>query len=352
MRKTFVSSLLMMFAVLISVPTLSTPVSGQSALSEDQKAVVAFDIRMKKMLDGDFQKSMGGADAMQLPPGGPDIDPKTLERIFGVARLPDNVQTFMEMQGPGMETLPMDFYISIKFTTKDAAEKMLKEIKEGSDVVTIGNNKYFKPKEGEDAPDNLLAAQSADGTTVELGTSTFMTQASKKALFTQGLNSAWASVPDDNFRVAMDLAGASKLVTEAVEMGKQGGDAMTAGMLDLLTKANNLRFSMDMDKENILTLAATGKDSEGAEEIRGGLDGLLGMAKFAGMNGVNMIPDPEVQGVAKSVLNSLKATRKENEVTVSIPKPKGFNDAMKKLQEIIPMMMMGGGPGGPGGPDF
>ena len=76
------------------------------------------------------------------------------------------------------------------------------------------------------------------------------------------------------------------------------------------------------------------------------------MAKLAGKNGTKMLPDEGVQKVADKLLDSLEAKRDGAEVVVAIPKPAGFNDAMKKLQEILPMMMMGGMQGGPPGDDF
>ena len=51
------------------------------------------------------------------------------------------------------------------------------------------------------------------------------------------------------------------------------------------------------------------------------------------------------------MLNALAANQDGNDVSIVLPRPEGFEDA---IGEVVPMVMgiMMGGPGGPGGPGF
>lgn len=104
-------------------------------------------------------------------------------------------------------------------------------------------------------------------------------------------------------------------------------------MLDLLPKISTLKLGADFSAENILSLTVSGKDEQQSEELRSGIDGLLGMAKLLGGQAVQEIglESPEAGKRIEEVLGSLAATRTGNDVRIAIARPDGFDDAMRSM---------------------
>lgn len=309
---------------------------AQSDLADSDRATVLFDLRLGKMRDGDFMASMADkmAEVEEMIPAG-EFDIKSLDRIFGAMTLPDDMAGFEAMQqGPeGIE-----FFVTLKFNSTDAADDLMTTIEGDSEEVEIGGATFFKPPEVE----NMLAHR-VDETTIEIGSPMYLQQSTRR-LFTAGLAEAFKNTPDYGIRICADLAGESGLVQEIMEQAKaeSGGDAMAGTMIDMIDNAANLRISMDFDSENLLSIHAKGVSEDDAEELRGGLDGILGMAKFGGMNAVNEIPDPELKEVAGGILNSLAAKREGDEVMIDIPRPEKLEKAAEAMVEMGMGMMMGG----------
>lgn len=177
-----------------------------------------------------------------------------------------------------------------------------------------------------------------------MGTEAYIFHSQPKELFSDGLKESWNKVPDEAIRIAMDLEGASGIINEVVAMGKQNGDAMTGAYLDLVDNLKDLRLSLDFSGENMLTLRAMGVGESEAEEVRGGLDSILGIAKMAGgAQAAALKQRNEAAGAAvEKVLKSLKATNEGAEISVVVPKPDGFEEAVKSAVD-----MFAGGVGGP-----
>ena len=68
-----------------------------------------------------------------------------------------------------------------------------------------------------------------------------------------------------------------------------------------------------------------------AEEVRGGLDSILGIAKMAGgAEAAAVKQQDEAAGAAlEAILKSLEAKTEGTEISVVIPKPAGFEEAVK-----------------------
>ena len=177
-------------------------------------------------------------------------------------------------------------------------------------------------------------------TTIEIGTKPYLLQSKRQELFSKGLAAAWKKVPDHAFRLAFDVKGESELIEEAVEMGKSTTeDGMAKAYLDLIDNAENFRLSLDFDADNMLVFAATGVDESQSEDLRSGLDAVMGMAKLGGKQALPMmIPDPDAIKVAGEVLDSLKATAEGTEVQIAIPKPSGFDEVIKKTVDQVKQM--------------
>lgn len=310
--------------------------------SEMEEATVAFDLQVGKMRNGelmkllDLEKELSGMQQSgQIPD---EVDLTKVERIFGAMSLPDDVATFQEMSQPeGKIALPFDMFIRMKFADKATTDKVFDSMVEKAEPVDLDGRKFYAPTE-EDSPTNVVMHR-ADDTTVEMGTKSYLVQEKRKELFSKGLGAAWAKVPDHAFRIAVDLKGESELLAEAVEMGKASApDAMTKAYLDLIDNASDMRFSIDLDADNLVVLGATGVDDDQAEELRSGLDAIMGIAKMGGQQGLAMIPDPNAAKIAGEILESLKATAEGTSVLIAVPKPEGFNSAVKQMVDQFKQM--------------
>lgn len=316
-----------------SLLTLS-PVCAQSDLADEDRATVLFDIRMGKMRDGEFMQGLEDQlSDLQDMAAQADFDPEKVERIFGAACLPDSMEEFNQPEPP--ESL--QFFVRMKMVDAESAQEML-DMMDGEEVELEGEA-YISSGEG-------IYAHLIEDTTVEIGTEMYITMDSRR-VFTERLDAAFKKTPDFGIRLVLDLASESDLISEAVDEAKANAEQMMAPMLDLIDNASDLSICIDFDSDNLLSIAATGNNEDDAEELRGGLDGMLGMAKMFGGAQANEIPDPDMAKMAKDFFESLQATRDGLTVRIDIPHPEGFDEAVKQALEMAPMMMGGGM-----GPDF
>lgn len=322
-----------MFAM-SSLLTLS-PVCAQSDLADEDRATILFDIRMGKMRDGEFMQGLEDKlMELQDMAADSDFDPEKVERIFGAACLPDSLEEFNQPEPPES----VQFFIRMKMVDAESAQEMLDKM-DGEEVELEGKT-YISPQEG------IYAHLIEDENTIEVGTEKYISMDSRR-VFTERLDAAFKKTPDFAIRIVADLAAESELISEAVDEARENADQMAQPMLDLIDNASDLSICIDFDSDNLLSIAANGNNEEDAEELRGGLDGLLGMAKMFGGAQAGQIPDPDMAKMAKDFFESLKATRDGLTVRIDIPHPEGFDKAVRQALEMAPMMM-----GGMGGPDF
>ncbi len=311
-------------------------VNAQSDLADEDRATILFDIRMGKMLDGEFMQELAPEleELRDMSADQTDFDPETVVRIFGAANMPDSMDEFNQPEPP--ESL--QFFLRMEMTDIESAQNLLETM--NGEEVELNGQTYISPQDG------IYAHLIEDENTIEVGTEMYLTQATRR-LFTKGLDDAFKKTPDFGIRIVADLAAESDLISEAVETAKAEGEPMMAPMLDLIDNASDLSICIDFDSENLISIAATGNNEEDAEALRGGLDGLLGMAKMFGAPQADQIPDADMAEMTKDFLESLAATRDGLSVRIDIPRPEGFEKAIRQALEAVPMMMGGGGGFGP-----
>ena len=337
MRTTVFSLLLVLMLGLVTVP-----VQAQSnQIAEKQKAVMSFDVRLDMIRNCELAKSMKLEEQMSqwaASQGDDGPDPTKLDRIWGAMSAPENMEA---AQGFATGQLPIEFFVMFKFKDKAAADELMKKAEaDNSETFEKDGQTYYRPPNDGNAPEGMVMHR-FDDKTIELGTEAYLFNKDRK-VFTSGLQAAWDKVPDEAIRLALDLEGAKGLIGEAVAAGKQGGDAMTGAYLDLIDNAKNVRLSIDLSGANLVTLVATGVDEDQAKELSEGLDAVLGLAKMGGQMQVNQMKqmDEALASAMETILKSLNAKADGSEVSVVIPKPSGFDEAVKGAMEKF-----GGGPG-------
>lgn len=330
------------FAAVLTMLFVWSPVNGQT-VPDKNSAELAFEIRMDQLRETPLYAMIKGAVDQARDQGGmsDEIDFDKVNRVWGAVQLPESVADMAAMENlkPG-DALPMELFVHIEFVDSDSADAAMSQIMEESEEVTKNGTTYFAPREGTDAPSNLLARK-LNATTMEAGTEGYITAGAGESLFSTGLGNAWGSFSGEPIRVAFDLDNARELIDEGLAMAKENSEPMMHGMLDLFNKMSNIRMAMDFKEGgNLLALGMASSDEESAEDLRKGLDGLLGMAKMMGGGQVDQLRqmDEGMADVASAILTSLNAERDGSDVQIVIPKPDGFEDAIQSM-----MQMNGGG---------
>ncbi len=322
MRNAFMS-----FAA-IAVALVAAPAfAQQTTLTAQEQSVVMVEIDFAKIFNSELGKMMDFEGKLKTIPGAdPDsFDAGSMSKVTASLSLPDSLEAFQAM-GPGSE-LPMEMFTTMTFKDAGSADAAFAKVKEKSEEVKIGDKTFFKPDDPS-SPAGLLAERSGDSM-VFMGTEKYISRA-EKMFATDGLKSAWGKMSDDAVRIAIDVEGMPALREQIIEMGSQAPPPFNT-FAELLNNVNDLRIAIDLDGDNLLTIAATGKDADMAEEFAEGLDALLGMGKMGIMMQAGAIPEGDAKNAVMEIAESLSATSKGSEVTVIVPKPKGFNEAIMGL---------------------
>lgn len=323
-------------------------VSHAQSLGEDQKSAVLLDINIAKLMDSELAHAVGLAEKLEgFSEGQPDDAPDAgkLLRFVASSTTPESIAAAQQI---GQGVINGEFYARMQFSEAESADKMIAKAEEKhSEKLERDGRTFYRPQEKEDVPQNVLMHR-VDDTTVEISTDGYAFLPDRNVT-TEGLQDAWAKTPDDAIRLAIDLLAAKDLVSEAVEMGKQNfaGSPMEAqanAFLGLVDNMKNVRLSIDLSGENLITLQATGVDEAQATELQGGLDALLGMGKMGAQAQVTALKerDPEAAAVLAQIVDAMKANREGEEVSVTIPHPEGLEELAAKFAPMLGMF--GGGP--------
>jgi hypothetical protein len=314
-------------------------------LSDKDRAVLYFDIRLDRIQESELAKTLGIQN--QMTPQG-DLDLSKAVRISGSASAPESVQQFNEMEG--VEELPIQFFVRIQYADEESLKEALDSLKEKSTSFTQGGKTYYRPEDN-NSPKNICMVQ-ADATTMVMGTDSYVFLADHKAAFTDGLKSSINRLgsAEQSFSIALDLAGAKDLIDEAIEMGKAQSDPMIQPYLDIIPGMRDLRITMDFSGNQLFTLGTECADADAASQVKDALDSIFGLAKMGASAQLGQIKQmqpamAEPIAVIEKVLRSLSPKLEGNHVGVKVAKPEGFEAAVQKVGEMMGGMMMGGGQG-------
>ena len=306
-------------------------------LTENQKSVILFDARIDRFIE-DAKQYDGSESLENFPMEGPfdGIKLTDLKRVFGTARLPDNLETVMEMmQGPP-EKLPFDFFVRIEFNDAELLEKFASNLADDSKTIEIGGKEFFTDKYSP----GIAVGHRIDETTFEFGTPDYCLQ-EKRNFFTEQLKAAYKTAPNEPVRLVIDLETRADLIKDVVEMGKQQFDNPIAeAYLELIDNAKSIVFTQSMASDELATLLIEGINEAEAKELKDGLEGILGSAKLA-MPGVitemkrGLKVSEKSTGVVKTMVDDLEATVEGTSVSIVLKKPEGFEEAVGEIQLAV-----------------
>ncbi|MGI9516486.1 MAG: hypothetical protein ACR2NP_05550 [Pirellulaceae bacterium] len=327
---TFVKRALAISGLIVLLIASPAETAGQQEKVSGARAVVAIEIDVKKLIEHDILKSQQVNDLLELWEENTPLAARirNIERIRGVFCFPDSVTDVMSP--PIGQPLPMNMLVRIEFDNGAAADDMYAAISASpaAEEIVVGEHTYIRPL---DEMTNLRMHQ-FDLSTIEIATEPFL-NTDPFELFSPGLATAWSQTPAEAIRLAVDLEGRRDFVEELVDLAKSNSPPAFGGALELVNRMQDLRLSADLEADYLLTICATALDEDQAEELRSGLDGLLGMAKFAAQQNLSALESrsPEDAKVAREILDALTATRDELHVYIRISRPAGFDAFASRL---------------------
>ncbi|MFT5301410.1 MAG: hypothetical protein ACI814_002213 [Mariniblastus sp.] len=303
-------------------------------LKPEQRAVVAFDLDLKRVTTsverlGSKIEQFG---SMELEGAFEGVNANSITRLSGAMTLPESVGKLMEMgMGSG---LPIEVVFRFEFSDEDDCRILAENVEAGSEEVEIGGKTYWKPGEDSDTPEGLLGHKTS-ATTFEFGTEAYLVRSGKN-LMTAKLEKAWAKLPKDSFRVAADMETPGDFVAEAVEMGAESVGIQERAFIELIDNLASFSLSFDLETKTLLTFEAMGLDESEAEEFGDGLESLVGLATMGGQIVAKQMAEdaPEFAEVSKELLGSLAVKREGLAIRMAVPKPEGFDTAMKSMFEM------------------
>lgn len=312
----------------LTMSLVAAPSSAQQTqLDAKDQSVVQFEINMDRIINSELGKLLDLEGKIQTAPGvnTEEMDPSAISRVYGSLSLPDNVAAFQTM-GPGSD-LPMEVFSRIEFRDAASVSSAVAKMSEEAEEVTIGGKTFMKPTDAE-SPQGMLA-QKVDDKTLEMGTEKYLTRADRE-VSTAGLKSAWSKTPKDAIRLVVDVDGMETLKAELIDIADQTMPQYIA-YVELLNNISDLRITFDLEGENLMTLSATGKDEEKAEEFAEGLNSLLFIAQQGIQMQASQAPSDEAGDVMKSIAEALEANFEGTEIKVKIPRPEGFNEVVQGM---------------------
>ena len=307
-------------------------------LTERQKSVILLDARIDRIVE-DAKKYEGFEGLENLPMEGPfeGIKVTDLKRVFASVSFPEDIQSVMAMamvmRPP--EKLPFDFFIRIEFNDAEQVEKFQSNIAADSKTVEIGGKEFFAADSGP----SPAVAHRVNETTFEFGTPDYCLQ-EKREFFTDQIKAAYKAAPDEPVRLVIDLETRADLIRDVVDIGKQQMDNPVAvAYLELIDNAKTIVFTQSLASDTLATLMIEGANEADAQELKEGLEGLMGTAKIAMPALLANVRAAKVSektiGVLKTIVDDLEATIEGNNVSIVLEKPEGFVEAVNEIQIAV-----------------
>ncbi len=330
-KSTNICLILMIASAWVSAGRLSAQSDENSGeLKDSERSSIMFDFNVKKLRNNKMMKDFDLKEVMkqQNIPENEDFDITKVNRISGGIQIPDDPAGFQPQPG---EDLKSNFYVRIEFTDSGAANEMIDSFKKKEAKEHLVDGKTYYSPVGGDAPGNLRMHLATENT-VEMGTQQYVFLKNRNVV-SKSLAEKWKNLPSDAaIRLSIDVESNREVVNQMMEQAKAAGGPQAEPFLMLVDDLNALSLGIDFESDKMLMLRAVGNDSEGTEKLRSGMDGMLGMGKFAAMQGLSQAPmDEDSRKVFNEMLKSLKATAEGNTVQIDIMKPAGFDDTIAKM---------------------
>ena len=280
MKLKCLSSLLLCGAMSLSI----LPIEAWSQTSaSDNDAIVRFDFNLKRMRENALVANAGADQMLQqvLPPGQADIDIKKIDRVYGGMTAPASMQEAQSAMSNSSDNLPVNFFVRIVFSDKDAATAMLDSLKTNGRVVEANGKTYIAPPANDRDPQNMRA-HLADDKTFEIGTTDYIT-GSDRNVFTKSLVANWEKLSkNDAIRISVDVTGMQGLFDEGVDMARQQVPPQMTGVVEMGSSLAGLSVGMDIELGHDADTDCLRQRFRGRREHQGRTERNAGFSQNAG----------------------------------------------------------------------
>ena len=315
------------FLALLFLATMVPLATAQTDLPNEDKAVFCLDVQVNKILESKLAESLGEemvqeiTEGMDLP-----VPAENYVRIFGLMGAPNSMQEAM-----GSKEIPFNMMFEFQMVDAESAKELFEFMQLDPETSQeIDGVKYLSPPPF--APQNIIAGITNE-TTVVFGTKDFVLAGSRMDLFSEELKKSWGRhTVDLPLRASLEMVSKADLIAEAVTMGGEGAPPFMAPMLGLVDNFESLNLTLDLSGEELLALRGLGKSDTDAEELRGGLNGLLGMAKL-GASGMQaeLQKAPKAAAMLDGVMKDLNTSGEGREVNIIIGRPAEMEAGVTEL---------------------
>ena len=343
-----------LFLTLLLLVSMAPVAIAQTDLPDDKKAIFCFDVQVDKILNSKLAETLGPEMIDQMSQGMESPVPiQKYVRIFGMMGAPNSIQDMIfdgpnekkevmedgfpvekdmeEFEMPKQPDLPLNMFFEFQMVDAESARELLDMMQlDKNSAREIDGVEYLSPPPF--APQNIIAGITNE-TRVVMGTKDYVLASNRMDLFSDELFKAFERHQADlPIRASLEMISKADLIAEAVEMGGQGAPPFMAPMLGLVDNFESLNLAVDLSGPELLALRGIGKSDTDAEELRGGLNGLLGMAKLAG-GGIDaqLQGTPAAAAMVKGMMNDLNTSGEGREVNIIIGRPENMEVAVNEL---------------------
>ncbi len=318
------------WVLLLATSVQSQSITNSDQLDDSERATIMFDFKLNRIRDHEMLKDFPLKEVMnqvQVPPS-PAMDLQKLNRIFGGSQLPDDPAAMQAQPGNPVD---YEFFVRMEFADSSAADATLQFYRDqGGSEVQIDGKSYWKPQ-NEMTPPNLKIHR-VNPITIEMATDRYAFHPDRNVI-SAPLAEQWKAIPRQAaLRFCADLQGNRPVVNQLVEQMRTDVPPSVQPFLELINELAVLSLAVDLNSNTLVLLQASSDSDEGAEKLRAGLDGVLGMGRLIGQQNLSQSSwDDETKQVFEALLSSLKAAQHGKTVRIEIAKPEGFADVVSRL---------------------
>lgn len=295
-------------------------------------AVIAVEIDVQRFRDSATLKATD-LDLNKIAPyaSTATITIEDVDKVSIVASVPEGADALNAMNGnlEGKQS-PFGFQFKVQLNDSEKAAKTFKKLTEKLEEAIVDGRVYYRnPSGGDGAANFTMHRPSAN--TILAGTDDFV-ESGNANLMSTDLRQAWQKLPNQTARLAVDLQAMRALLKEFKE--KNAADPNQVLLISFIENLDAMRLAIDLDASSLITLVLTGKDDQSTTMMQAQLDSIVLLAQSQGAEKLSQLP-PKSQPVVSDLLKTLKTQRDENDISLVLTRPDGFEDALAELTKLF-----------------
>ncbi len=220
----------------------------------------------------------------------------------------------------------MNFYVYIGFKDPATTERVKEGVvSKGGVAVDVNNKSCIQPSPVEGFPPGTLMEFYPNG--MVIASAAYMASSSNQ-LASKGLADAYAKLPRQPVRIAVDMDGEREMLDQLHEMANATADFMTKPYVSLIKEVSSLSIGVDPAADNMLRINVNGHNEKEGASIKLKLDALIGLGKGV----IDAALTEEIPGIA-TLMDGISVGVEGPQAFVELKKPAGFEKELAKMME-------------------